>query len=945
MPSTDKLPQAQTYVKDHTYKITYINKDGKEVKEDFTPTRDTNKVGIINFMKNETDNFFKLLKIEESKKSNKIKRFKCEGDLEDYITNNDLIADKDYIQHGPIELELLKEFKEGKKMAKKVVTESEEITAGNIKKKAMEILPKEDIDTHDSDLYLKVSDKSTELVNQMKDKDNGLLSKFKSQIDNEMWYEIPFANMDDDIKEKVQETIEVGFGGDPFDTHEFYDEDALSIYIEDLGYELLNDDIITDESTKLEVFDPSGNDGEVYVYDIERIPTDNENKGDKYYVKIKFNDKESFNMNESKKVTEAFSDEEENDFVRYGNAIAVKDFESEDDIGYIFYENEEDYTKGIESDYREFPRPFEMDDIIEHMKDIFGADTEKIYYLQDKILDYEKHGIGTEEEYESWKEELDKLQNGDLFESKKVTESFLDTKTEYVITFDDLAMDDEYYESQEEAEERFEDLKINGDIDKVHQFYRKDWDWNEDTQDYEEGYVEVYYTHGDLLEKVDAEQFVKEIDAMKSMGIWDGKDDTYSKAKQKYKDIQDVNKQLKSEGFEQELANAKADSKEKGLYTEDKDTSGYLHIEFTDGSNPYLKYTKNRNEIDREIKKWSKEFTISIDEDTGNKVSAIATPKNSSKSDLFNFDELEELTESTNSIDIKCPHCGNTDVTFGNKMFKLNEDNMSATTYFQCMKCRKFAKADYSLSSITPLKPWNESKKITESIDGKSQALSNLIGDMRSWAVAATTEYNNSNDKGYLDLAGLIEKVADKAQKMVDEELEEKVEEGLLIEKDTGGITTYDELKTQIESAYHSVFPNSMCLVNKGALGKDTFFITFYLAGDKSEFPNGIAMNDAFNIDFYVTPNNRDVELDIDQKLPETLTIEVGHNSILTTPDSPYMAYGSERVPLRKVSGTPEKIVQTITKYAQKTKDVLNKVVTEDRIPKDRIELVNSKLK
>jgi len=64
----------------------------------------------------------------------------------------------------------------------------------------------------------------------------------------------------------------------------------------------------------------------------------------------------------------------------------------------------------------------------------------------------------------------------------------------------------------------------------------------------------------------------------------------------------------------------------------------------------------------------------------------------------------------------------------------------------------------------------------------------------------------------------------------------------------------------------------------------------------------------------------------------------------LTKPDNQYMAYGSVRVPLRKVSGSPDKIVQTITKYAQKTKEVLEKLVNDDKIPEDRKELVISKL-
>lgn len=88
-------------------------------------------------------------------------------------------------------------------------SDTNEITAGNIKQKAQKILPAEDIETHNGDLYLKVSDKSTELVNKMKDKDSGLLKKFKSEKDGQMWYDIPFANMEDDYKDKVNEEATV----------------------------------------------------------------------------------------------------------------------------------------------------------------------------------------------------------------------------------------------------------------------------------------------------------------------------------------------------------------------------------------------------------------------------------------------------------------------------------------------------------------------------------------------------------------------------------------------------------------------------------------------------------------------------------------------------------------------------------------------------------------
>lgn len=97
-------------------------------------------------------------------------------------------------------------------------------------------------------------------------------------------------------KEKKEEYIETGFSGDPFDKHDFEDLMELDAYIKDHGYELLSDEHIDPNATTVEVFDPAGNDGEVYVFDIEETE-----KG----VTIEMNHKDSFNMNESKKIEEA----------------------------------------------------------------------------------------------------------------------------------------------------------------------------------------------------------------------------------------------------------------------------------------------------------------------------------------------------------------------------------------------------------------------------------------------------------------------------------------------------------------------------------------------------------------------------------------------------------------------------------------------------------------
>lgn len=83
-----------------------------------------------------------------------------------------------------------------------------------LKKKALETLPKKDIDTHEGDLYIKKTKESTALLNQMKNHDSGLLTTFRDEKTGETWYDVPFANMGDDFKEKTGGNSNVKVKGD-----------------------------------------------------------------------------------------------------------------------------------------------------------------------------------------------------------------------------------------------------------------------------------------------------------------------------------------------------------------------------------------------------------------------------------------------------------------------------------------------------------------------------------------------------------------------------------------------------------------------------------------------------------------------------------------------------------------------------------------------------------
>lgn len=147
--------------------------------------------------------------------------------------------------------------------------QEEEITPANIKEKALQILPKEDVDVKDSDLYIKVSDKSKKLINKLQFKNNGLLTTFRSPIDNEMWYDIPFANLDDYITSKTESNNNTYY----YDIHIVEDEDTgmgYSVFIKTTKHydEDLDADAIVDEAIKQNKLDADEADYCDYVSEI-----------------------------------------------------------------------------------------------------------------------------------------------------------------------------------------------------------------------------------------------------------------------------------------------------------------------------------------------------------------------------------------------------------------------------------------------------------------------------------------------------------------------------------------------------------------------------------------------------------------------------------------------------------------------------------------------------
>lgn len=232
------------YTTENKYKVTYIDSNGNDKEISFTPSKNTNIAGVQKELGESYKDFFKLKEIKtESKKVIEegirqmtiaekkilnilqainsdynldnilietspegnlhiirkedkgdictIGREQFSDDMIDDLRMNGLWYDKELDGKDELEeCELLE------------AEEIEEFEVADLKKKAQGILPAEDIDTHDGNLYLRKTDKSTELINKMKNHDCGLISTFKDNIEGDIWYDIPFANWEDDLKTK-----------------------------------------------------------------------------------------------------------------------------------------------------------------------------------------------------------------------------------------------------------------------------------------------------------------------------------------------------------------------------------------------------------------------------------------------------------------------------------------------------------------------------------------------------------------------------------------------------------------------------------------------------------------------------------------------------------------------------------------------------------------------
>lgn len=156
------------------------------------------------------------------------------------------------------------------------------------------------------------------------------------------------------------------------------------------------------------------------------------------------------------------------------------------------------------------------------------------------------------------------------------------------------------------------------------------------------------------------------------------------------------------------------------------------------------------------------------------------------------------------------------------------------------------------------------------------------------------------------------------------------------------------DLKKELEKIYNGKFEKSKIVVKASNNLYKTIYIDLFLANDKNELINGIALNDMFHITFKigVDTSNGEFEENItdDLELPENLVLENLYNSISITPENKYFAYSSVSVKFRKIKGNYTKILKGFEKYVDNLYNTVVDLKNNGKIHDNFKTLVDSKI-
>lgn len=105
-----------------------------------------------------------------------------------------------------------KKFLSKLKDKRKEIKESAEPDVAGFVQEIKQVLKPEDIDTYESDLYVRVSPEARRLLRKYNMLNNPLLSTFVDEIDHDRWYDIPFGNLDNQLSLIESKQLNEGAG-------------------------------------------------------------------------------------------------------------------------------------------------------------------------------------------------------------------------------------------------------------------------------------------------------------------------------------------------------------------------------------------------------------------------------------------------------------------------------------------------------------------------------------------------------------------------------------------------------------------------------------------------------------------------------------------------------------------------------------------------------------
>lgn len=150
------------------------------------------------------------------------------------------------------------------------------------------------------------------------------------------------------------------------------------------------------------------------------------------------------------------------------------------------------------------------------------------------------------------------------------------------------------------------------------------------------------------------------------------------------------------------------------------------------------------------------------------------------------------------------------------------------------------------------------------------------------------------------------------------------------------------ELDSKIKETFKKYFPNGFIGSSSYAMNGGMYWKAG-LIGDVKDCSGGYRVNDILTYTFGI---HHDGLYDSTDEIKGKLIVEFIENSFVTNPEpGSYLAMGRIKVPGRKITNTPEKILKVLDKYFSECRDMIkvqienNNLYYQERIPKKYLEL------